>query len=398
MKIKIHIFSIETYFILIVVYYFIISTTYLTRQFFDLNLIRPSLFFLLLINIFFIAGNIKYGLKVNAFFLFLLISFSLSSIYGLINNGLSLRSLTDILKPLNFLFIYIIVSKLPFPNKKVIQKISNRLLYITIIFSVLTIILYLLIGGRVGVILPFAVPLSFAIYNVNILNIVFIVLATFFSGNRASFFVAFFVIFWLFLWNHKKYLFYILFPILFIFIFFNNQILSSSFYKRNIEYTINQSITAIHNKNYLTLDKISSGRISEIVTIFSEFKAADYIFGKGIGFNYQAKKIINNNFDLIPTNKEQSNSHFSPLGLYLSYGILFVFIFYFFIFYYLRIGYLNMKNNFIVYISFYIILFTFLESFFSFQIFNNPFLPIALGWIENYKRNYKVFKDMIKTL
>lgn len=386
MGLKIKYTKVEFYFLGLVIYYTLMSLTNLTRLFFNLNIIRLVLLFLLFINIIFIVIHFKYAFYLNHFSILFFFTVLIASLYGLLNNGISFRTLTDILKPINFLLIYTIFTKIELPDDKLIINISKQLFHITIFFGFLTVVIYILVGGRTGVILPFGLPLSLAIFNIDIFKIILILFATFFSGNRASFLVASGVVLCLLIINNKKTFLYILIIGSILFISLKNVILQSSLYKRNIEYTLNEGWDALKNKDYVRLDDISSGRISEIVTIFSNFKAADYIFGKGVGYNYQAKKIINNDFELMPMSKDKSNSHFSPLSLYLSYGLFYVLIFYMFIFYYLRIGYDVKKNSFIIFMSYYLILFTFLESLFSFQIFNNPFLPIACGWIENFRR------------
>ncbi|WP_124980824.1 hypothetical protein [Nonlabens xiamenensis] len=120
---------------------------------------------------------------------------------------------------------------------------------------------------------------------------------------------------------------------------------------------------------------ISAGRDDEINSILQLVKTdADYFFGLGVGFTYDLGVYID---------KDVANVHFSPIGFWSKYGIVFTLTIYIFL---IRGLTLRPKIKDLGYkIAYLTFLFCFIESFFSYSLFVTPLTAISLGYL--YKDN-----------
>lgn len=376
---KIHL---RTYLYLILLYFFLEIIVYFTRQFFGINLIRLMLGIYLIINLLFVLLNLSLLQRVRKTVLFLFILVIGSTIYGLFNNGFSYRIISDFMKPTIFLCIYTIFShtKIDFTiTLKRMSFIIFKLMFYTSLFILIT---TLFISYRLGIILPFGMPLSYFLVFNDIFGIFIILIILFLSGNRASLLVALFSLSPKAIKYLKITLIFVVLSIVII-VIFHSTFNKNQTYRRIVQYGIIQGWEGLMSGDIKKLNTATAGRIGELFSSTNNMTGLDYIFGEGAGFTYE----IDQSFNVGVSNrkaKDRGNVHFSPVSLFVSYGAIFMVVFYIFVLKRVYLGYKLRKHGFIPKISFILVTLILLESFFSFQLFINPLLPISIGLIDGY--------------
>ena len=133
------------------------------------------------------------------------------------------------------------------------------------------------------------------------------------------------------------------------------------------------------NKDLSSLDKYTGARLSEANSALKEVSTIDMFFGKGSGYTF-THEIYGDKVE------GYANVHFTPLSIYIYYGLFFAFFFYLLFFKSFWISIFYTGNETIVGEFFYITLYFFIASIFSYLIFNSLILPMALGVILSYNK------------
>ena len=262
--------------------------------------------------------------------------------------------------------------------------------------------------ARQGYVLPLNLPFSFSLSQLlirknfdknfifNILLILLIALFTFISGKRSvllSFLLL--LLFTILLKSFRNFNFSFLlkktsiFLFIFIVIFFItlifgfNQIFENSKTKFLIDFLMENQVDFTDQTQ---IKLITSGRSSEILSIIPNFKNIyDWLFGLGSGFYYQLDT-LSEDYGIIDFKR---NIHFSPLSLTYKYGLIFTIVFYLrilnLIFQFYKYSKNIMKSSEIIFnysLIMYVLL-TLMQSFFSFNLFVIPLLPITLSVINS---------------
>lgn len=153
---------------------------------------------------------------------------------------------------------------------------------------------------------------------------------------------------------------------------------------RRISTTIDEFTSAENNSD--GIEEVGSDRMAEIEHIFNDMAPIDYVFGKGLGYEYL--------FVFGNIAKMKSNAHFTPVSLLSKYGIFFTLFFYIFI---IRI-FLKTKSRFsdIIYLTaFSTAIFILFESFFSYTVFVLPIFPVVISYMK-YVQGHKAKLMQVK--
>ncbi|SFG62629.1 hypothetical protein [Pedobacter insulae] len=335
--------------------------------------VRPISYFLDLLFIVFFIKRDQRGKSSLRFLLFLLIP---SLLIGIMFNSFSSRHITDLLFPLIFLFkisatldvlkvreyraeFLIFVKKLA-----VASLISSLLMLFVFYFVSYNKLNYL---GLTPLIQPYFVT---SLQNSNLIGTLGALAIAFFSGKRAIMLGSIVVFFFYLVFNitrlTKK---FILGAGITVFIGINFLIFlsdSTAFLK------LNRTIESLTSDDQEVISSVFSSRSSEIEGIMDEMSGMDYVFGKGIGSTF---KFQNDSFQLY--NKEAlGNAHFSPLTLVFKYGIIFAVCFYLLMF--RGIMQLRSRDK-VVQFSALFILAVIVEYLFSYGLFIDRYLPMAIA-------------------
>lgn len=133
------------------------------------------------------------------------------------------------------------------------------------------------------------------------------------------------------------------------------------------------------NYNIFNLDinniiGFGGGRLIEVFSVFNDYTYANYLFGKGIGFEY---------LDITDSLNYIHNVHITPLGLVSKFGLLFTLGIYIFIIYIL----FKKKNNNIITVFFKsIVIGMLIFSLTEYSFFVNLILWISLGYLSNISK------------
>lgn len=136
----------------------------------------------------------------------------------------------------------------------------------------------------------------------------------------------------------------------------------------------NYNIFNVDSNNIITF---GAGRLNEVFSVFDSFTFINYLFGKGIGFEYLD---ITNGLDYI------HNVHISPFGLISKFGLIVTFSLYMFIFYLLFKKDLNSVSNKMNVFFKSIVIGMLIFSLTEYSFFINLILWISLGYLANTNR------------
>ncbi|KMV30222.1 hypothetical protein AB733_12425 [Photobacterium swingsii] len=293
---------------------------------------------------------------------------------GLVNFDLTRRVVTDFLIPFLFFSKVIVFSK--YWSNDVFSDYVKYYSKITLLGSFLLIffIYYLFSSSgisRLAIFPPLEMTMAYYMFS-NLWLFPISLILIFLYGKRAQLVSAIIVIVigGAFFKGGYKYLFWFGIALLFflggVFIIDNPDNLSV----RRILYTLE----SIDFSSLSSINAVSAGRLDEVMAIIPHLDGLSFIFGNGNGFTYE---IVLNSGEI----KTASNSHFSPLGLFSKYGVVFTVFVYFFLFSVICKGAGNAKNNRLDLICFITALFVLLESFFSYAIFATSINAVVLGFI-----------------
>lgn len=361
----------------------IIGTAFGFRDFAVYLILAP----VFLIDSFFLLKFIKV-IKINTIEFLLLSLVFISMFIGLINNDFSKSFITDFINPIYFIFKICLFRQVFLKDEiiKFIKKnisIASKYLFI---FSSLALMLFYIFSNYVEIYVgngltthPF---LILSILSSSVFQIIMVFLIVLASGKRALLISSIILIIYSQIKIIKK------IPLKFIII---TSLFSFSIY----------SYFAIDFENYLaigkyiwTYDKLvesefdfnldneiinlaSAGRLEEINAASREMNFVDFIIGKGVGFKYDYVRLDG---ELV---LNYNNTHFTPFGLIMKYGLIFFILLSYYIFKRLKnfstYGFLN------IFLGLYVIV-SLIDMIFVYSIFIDPFLPIALGYLSIPKK------------
>lgn len=323
----------------------------------------------------FSSKKILFRKQLTAIFIFL----SFSIIIGLINeNTLSRRYITDFLNPFLF-FAKIYILSVYWKNNSFNNyvKYYSKMTFIGSLFF-LPIVYFLFIANGVSRLAIFPpLELTFSNYlHGNQVYMIITLLAILLYGKRSQLVGAILVYLIYFISKGKrkfgKVFIFIMSIILFFYVIIN--------YKDN--YAIKRTLSTVENifkdDSQVDLNAVSAGRISEIEKVTKDLNLIKFFTGNGIGYSYKLDG---------DEKKEQSNSHFTPLGIVVKYGIFFCLFIYFFMFKLIFTRF-NDRLSFIAKLT---TLFVIVQSFFAYVFFVLPILPIVLGYLQYKKENRNRF-------
>lgn len=364
----------------------------LIRLYLGIDLLRYSILLIYLNAIFLIVASL-HQIRLSKTLVILILFISISIPIGLINNDFSERVILDVLKPISFIFIYAVFSKLESNEYDLIKnsliKVSKVLMILSIIFGLSVLLLLTFVGGYPGVRLPTILPIMYYLsVHSSWTYFVILFLLTFISGKRALLLAILPIFLYRLLspLNVRK-----VFILTVVFLIASSLIFMTSDYIKNTTAYNKYRLTYVAIEDYLKhggLEKLNAQtgqRIQETTSSFYGFEWYDYILGKGVGYTYDLWNV--NRTILKDTN--YGNNHFSPLSLVASYGLFFALVFYLLIFRNIYSGIKYCKSNkFMMWMLFVLISYT-IESFFAFTVFIYPFFPVILGLIKSTRFEIK---------
>jgi len=318
----------------------------------------------------------KYLKNKTITFLIILLIFSI--VIGLLNgNEISRRYITDLTNPFIFFSLIIIFSKYwknhdwtKYIKYYIIVTFWGSLLLLPVVYF-----LFIRAGvGRLAIFPPMELPFAYYIQNGSgLLLLSFIIILLY--GKRAQFggAIATFLIFILAFRRNKV----VKYGIILIIGLVGTIILFNAFPDNLAIKRLTNSFEAFNNSGN-DFNQVSAGRSDEIKALLDDMQFVDFFLGKGVGYTYF--QIINGE------KKETANSHFSPLAFDSKYGIIFtVFIYWFVLSLLLKYRPKSVDESYKI--AWSMVLFIFLESFFSYALFVTPILPIGLGYIYHRQNN-----------
>ena len=342
-----------------------------------LSIVIDSLLILSYIN------KIKFN-KLEILLIFLIFN---SLLIGVINNHLNFgrQFLTDLLFPL-FFILKISLFRNIFKRKDAISFIKKNLAFacrLLLIFSFISLFVLFLFKDDINYIgnsiytSPYLIISFLKSFN---LKVLFTILINVFSGKRAILLASIIIVLFGYLFIKRKFPFSVILTIslsiFFIFTFIFDNADNSKILGKYITTYENLMKNDLDNK---FLDIATAGRYGEIIGVLEQINSINFFIGSGVGFTYNYVKISG---DLI---EYHNNVHFTPLGLISKYG----FIFFFLIYIYMIKNLIKIKSYNLIYVFFSLyIIGLIIELFFAYHIFIDPFLAIAIGFLESYK-NYE---------
>ncbi|TMX44380.1 hypothetical protein DA096_15395 [Vibrio rotiferianus] len=300
-------------------------------------------------------------------------------IIGIINYELSRRHITDFVIPFVFFAKLAIFSD--YWTRNSFEEYAKYYSKVTLFGSFLLIFfIYSLFSSsgvsRLAIFPPLELTYSYFFVSNNIYFVVSLILI-FLYGKRAQLMSAILVLFvgLIFTKGYKRIWSFLVAAVL---IFFGGLYVLNN--PENI--SVRRFLYTFEMVDFSDLDSInlaSAGRLDEVFAILRHITAIDIFFGKGNGFTY----------DIILTSgeiKTAANSHFSPLGLYSKYGILFTLSLYAFLFSIFVKSFGIAREDRIVLFCLLAALFIFFESFFAYAIFATAINPVILGYLKGSQR------------
>jgi len=375
------------------VFLIILGMTFsILRLYGSINLIRVSLLLMMFNNLWFIIININ-KIKLKLWSLILLCLIAISFIKGLIFNDISDRTFTDIFKPVSFIFIFHLFSKMKISRLEIeqgVKQISIILFRTSLFFAIISFALVNFKGGYAGVRLPIALSVSYFAVHLKKGNVFISILAIIISGKRAILLAIIPVLFigFNFKLTFKKVAWFLLiFSLAYILIASNWNSLKQTRGLSKFTYSIEKIEEYKETKDLQILNIVSAKRIQEITSGMYNFSVGDYFFGKGVGYTYDLYDIHRKKVE----KTDQGNMHFSPASLIASYGIFFMLIFYVFFIKHIRLGLKSAKKfqtKRLKVLSLFCFA-IFIESFFAYVLFVIPLLPVLMGMVSNEIRYLK---------
>lgn len=230
-------------------------------------------------------------------------------------------------------FCFIFAYNINFTKEKLekLEKSLYRISYIILIVSTINVIIgyifsyfysdfYFSISGKV-----LLIPICWFLITGNVIKYFFTLLIIMLGGKFGILLSAFIASIFIFKVKFKIRTLFFVFISIFLFIIFILILYSIKdishipiIYKINANYNI-------FNIDYNNLINFGGGRFVELFSVFENFTLIDYIFGKGLGYEY---------VDLVYGNFIH-NVHITPFGLISKFGIVFTVFMYILILYFL---------------------------------------------------------------
>lgn len=389
------IFGYKTYIKLLIFLIIIGMFLSVLRLYGGINFIREYLLLVMLNNIWFITLNL-HKIRFETWSVILIFLLIVSFCKGLIFNNFSDRTFIDIYKPLSFIIIFHLFSKVQVDRVGLalgLRKVNNVLFKTSIIFGAASFLLVYTLGGYAGVRLPIALSIAYFATHLKKEKIFIALIAILLSGKRAilAAIVPVLLIGFKFKITIKKIGVLVMTCLLvYIIAAVNWETMKQTAVLSKFTYTVESLSEYWETKDLNTLNIMSGRRLQEVMSGLHEFSATDYLFGKGTSYTFDDYSIDRTKID----REDVANIHFSPASLTASYGLVFMLIFYAVFVRYIRKGFKFAK------ISQSKTLFTlslfctaiFIESFFAYVLFVIPLFPIAMGLIVNEVNYIKISK------